>query len=1197
MAPSDQPDTTRPSAGAPATTGIQTPPTPLPLPPSPATAGDKGGPALSLEEFTRTRGYLDAVLVALVLVFAFLTASFPASNGDFFRQLATGRLIAQGQYHFGVDPFTFSAERDYWVNHSWLFALLVYGLYQLPSIGGVAVIVFKAVCVAVLAEVLLRTSRRAGQSLWIPAVCTVLALLAASTRFFMRSDFLSFLFLALTLWLLTAIRSPLSAIRPASGEPTAESGKRKAESGKRLWWLLPPLVVLWVNCDQWFFLGPLTVALFLAGEVLQFRFALDEEEMEEGRRRELVTLGLVLAASLAACLVNPHHVRAFTLPPEFGTLAASDLAQSDPKFRPLFFSPLRQNYYQPGLGLNAAGLAYWPLLVAGLASFVCVFGRAPWWRLLIWLPFALLSLYSARTIPFFAIVAAPITALNWLDFAAGRAGAVPRLTRGRRAWALGGRTLTAVLLLALLVARVPGWLQAQPFETYRVGWGVIADPSLEQAARQIHAWREQGLLPGETHWFNLRPDITNYLAWFAPGERAFIDHRLMQFPEAATDYLQVRNALEQEADEIAAEQGGEAVSLRSDWRRTLRKYGVRFWIFDNSPSLDRPELVARLNLFRDPDEWPLCYLRGRVAIFAWKDRQKEETDPSRGLRLDVERLAFGPDAEPAPPEGPKAEPPSSWWQPWWDAWWKPAPSSSSLDKETALFQEIRFELLTQRYLNDSSRVWQGAVSVVGIGLALPNGPVPNSLLALSWSATYHDLFPPGAMRPSRPPLPRENEPLRARALFVRAQDAGPTDSLYLGVRAARRALQSNPEDAQTYLMLAQLYSHLDGDTQERTLKLAESELAKIRRTQIIAALQNCLRFQPPPRSALQAHGALHDIFKQFGYLDVAVHHLHEFLTLVKQLGPMPGDKPADFGAGIEKITKELGELEGELQRRLNEYHVNAAAKQPLEKARMALDRGLIETALKTLKEAAPSEVKGPNDLEIVSELARGLLDLGRLDEVRDLLLPDAEDAGDRPVSPHYLNHYLRLAAAHGDYALADRYLVDALNYTWKDAQGRPAGIDAALKVGWDIGRVLLAEAQHAAGTPRVPWVPNRAQDFVQSRHPGQAPLGQSPSEFWVRRWRMEALETNLSIEQQRTEMHLLRGWLALEAGHNDQARRSFETVIDLAVPSSRWIPEINRLDVFLYQQEMPALHQINVRQNVARSLAQRYLKWLNANAH
>ena len=148
-------------------------------------------------------------------------------------------------------------------------------------------------------------------------------------------------------------------------------------------------------------------------------------------------LGLVLVVGLAACLLNPHHVHAFTLPPEFGVSPAADLIEHDAQFRVLFLSPLRSGYYEPYLGLSVAGLAYPPLVLLGALSFV--FGRAPWRRVLVWLGFALLSLYSTRAIPFFAIVAGPITALNWLDFAAHRLGRAPLTTPAWRRWSLGGR--------------------------------------------------------------------------------------------------------------------------------------------------------------------------------------------------------------------------------------------------------------------------------------------------------------------------------------------------------------------------------------------------------------------------------------------------------------------------------------------------------------------------------------------------------------------------------------------------------------------------------------------------------------------------------------------------------------------------------------------------------------------------------------
>jgi hypothetical protein len=1161
MASSDQPETTPASAGEPVSTGIQTPPEApasptIPLPPAPPQ------PVISAEAFTRQRGYFDAVLVALVLGFAFLIASSPVVHADFFRQLAAGRLVAHGDYPFGGDPFTYSAEGTYSVNHSWLFALLVYGLYQIAE-SGVAVVVAKALVVVLLAEILLRTSRRRGQSLWIPVVCTVLAILTASARMYVRPDFLSFLFLALTLWLLTAV---------------GRGG------GRWLWWLLPPLFAVWVNCDQWFFLGPLTVALYLVGELLQQRFALNEEGEDETSGRDLATLGLVLVVGLAACLVNPHHIHVFGLPPEFGGQATGDLAQRDPQFRAYLLSPLRQNYYDARIGLNVAGLTYWVLLVAGLASFVCVFGRAPWWRLLIWLTFALLSLYSARAIPFFAIVAGPITALNWLDFAAGRLGTSPRLTRGWQAWSLGGRILTAVLILGLLVATVPGWLQAQPFEAHRVGWRVIPEPSLEQAALQIKAWRDQGRLPAEPHWFNTRPEVANYLAWYAPGERAFMDQRLTESPEAAADYLNLREALQQQLSEDLGEEGADNVSLRKDWRRILRKHGVRFWIYDNV-NLDRVELVARRELFRDPDEWPICYLHGRVAIFAWKDRQAEDApDPSRGLRLDFARLAFGPNAETAPPEGPEAAPPRDWWE----VWWKPA-TPLSPDRETAALQDLRYSFLTPRYLEQNSRAWQGAVATGAIGTALPHGPVPGSLLALSWSATYHALFPPGAMRPARQYLPREVAALQARYFYASTQDVGPTDALYLGIRAARRALRVNPEDSYTYRLLAQCYMRLNDETQERTLMSAADALAvQIRRTQIAAALQNCLRFNPSARDATAAHYALYRFFIQQRYLDVAINHLREYLNLARQEGPQPGQSPADFTASLDRDSKELTALDEQVQRSLQHYHVDAGARPPLQKVQAALERGLAETALQVLDDASPDEVKGQNELAIIGRLTGVLLDLGRLDKARDLLMPDPEAVRDQPVPPYYLNYHVRLAAAHGDYAEAERHLTDALNHAWKDPRGRPEGADTALQVGFGLARVLLAEAQHATGMQRVPWVPNRAPDLYRNPF-----LGQSPSDFWVRRWRMELLQINLDVARKVNELQLLRAWLALESGHNEQARRNFRVLSESIVPSSRWIPEMDRLDAFFDSRELQPLQLINIHQNVARALAQRYLKWLD----
>src|SRR6202011_3662875 len=117
------------------------------------------------------------------------------------------------------------------------------------------------------------------------------------------------------------------------------------------------------------------------------------------------------------------------------------------------YSPLK-----PWLGWNVPGLTYYALIVLGLVSFFLAGAAWSWWRLLVWLLFALLSLTLTRAIPFFAVVGGVIAALNGQDFAVQRFGVRPSLDPRRKNWSLLGRTLTLLAGLVLLVLAWPGWL-------------------------------------------------------------------------------------------------------------------------------------------------------------------------------------------------------------------------------------------------------------------------------------------------------------------------------------------------------------------------------------------------------------------------------------------------------------------------------------------------------------------------------------------------------------------------------------------------------------------------------------------------------------------------------------------------------------------------------------------------------------------
>ncbi|MBY0233002.1 MAG: hypothetical protein K2W96_27285, partial [Gemmataceae bacterium] len=354
----------------------------IPLAPIPAAAPD---PSKLLGRL----GFLDGVLAFLVLAFAFLAACTKSANSDLLLHLATGRLIAGGSFPFS-DPFTFTAGP--WVNHAWLLDLVLYACYSVAGEAGLTIL--KALGFAGVAWLVLRAASKPGERLWIPAFCALLAMLALSPRMLLNPMLASLLVLS-GLVALLARHAP----------------------GSRAIWAAPVLCGLWANLDAWFFLGPLLVLLYVLGHFIDLQAAPPEKKAEA--RGELPRLALVAGACLLACLANPWLWQAFlTPPPELARYGAGDLLAGkggDRQFRGWQLSLWDADYYHRTTGLSPAGLAFFPLAFLSLASFVLAFPEIRWWRVLSWLATLALALASARTVPFFAVVAGAVMSLNFLE--------------------------------------------------------------------------------------------------------------------------------------------------------------------------------------------------------------------------------------------------------------------------------------------------------------------------------------------------------------------------------------------------------------------------------------------------------------------------------------------------------------------------------------------------------------------------------------------------------------------------------------------------------------------------------------------------------------------------------------------------------------------------------------------------------------
>lgn len=920
----------------------------------------------SAERMGRELGRLDAVLVLIVLVLGFLVSSFAVRNSDFWMHLGAGRLMARGQYQFGVDPFTYNGNQ-YWVNHAWLFDLVLYGLAQAaggPESGacGILLVGLKAVLVTGLIALMIGVRRR-GQSMWIPVLCTGLAFLAMSARLALQPTILSLGFLGATLAILLTPRHGRES-------PSRTQSQSKGRSPLAVYWLLPVICLVWVNLDEWFFLGPVIIALYLGGQALQQLLAPIRAGEDAPEPRLVTTLGMVLLASLAACLVNPHHYRAFVLPAQFTFAWPADLVQNDRLFAPMYVKAFDPDYLQFGDNTNLAQLAYFPLLLLGVASFVLSFFHGwRWWRLFVWLGFAALAVVQTRNIPLFAVVAGPIAAFNIQDFVAGKFGLGLPESRLWKTWSLGGRVLTLGLGLLLLLAAWPGWLHALPGEqrqARRVSWSIVADPSWKKSAEQLADWRKAGWIQEseetggrKARVFNYLPDLTNYAAWFCPPEqtvRCFYDYRFLAFtPEVTTDYLDLRRAL-------APGRPGPATAKQVSLPDLLRKYQIEY-IWLSGSDITAKEVWQFL--MRDWQRWRLVYTDGRSSVFRWNDPRHDTGDiDARPPRLDPGQLAFGPHAVQVPPRGTEQDlqPPDFWRR------YLLGPPATPLETDTS-----------EQYLNYYSVVANSWPLPTMLTSEFASWTGPAALAAVPGMST---VFAPVLLTAQTLPIREILLGVRRVDWYLRDKDSGPSAPLLLSVRYARQAIAAGPEDYVAYLRLGQAYN-LIGKVHEDHWAApgsagGQTHRQRLRQVQATTANEHARRLRP---NSPEAHYALYQLYRQMGYMDLALERLGDFGRILLALGPARDQPREEFASSVEGLQKELKSLEAEVTNRRNSFEI-ATQNQPLfAKAVGAARSGLGQRALSLLLELDLAKLS-VQELTFLLDL---LLQLGRPEDVHQYL--------------------------------------------------------------------------------------------------------------------------------------------------------------------------------------------------------------------
>jgi tetratricopeptide (TPR) repeat protein len=363
-------------------------------------------PPLSANWFSQ-RVWLLALLVA-ALVYALLAGLRKVSDFDLFWQLASGRWVAQHHAVFSTDVFSYTASGQPWI-YPVGSGLIFYGAFL---IGGYSLISWLGAmaCAGSIALLVRRASP-------VTAVLAIVAVPDIAIRTTPRADMF-------TIVLFAAFLSVLW---------------ERYECGASKLWLLPLLMVAWVNLHLGFLSGLVLSSLFVAAEAIR----LLRGQASRENRSHLKLLALWLAATFTATLVNPWGWNIYS------ALSRQEAAMPVHSARIGEWATVTLGWgtFKQGLEFrNPASASEWLLVAAFLALLVAVF-RRKWLAALLLVSSCWLALQHVR---FVAELATVVVVVGGAVLTAELKNARRRFRNPRLNKELGGILAVVFLLLACL---------------------------------------------------------------------------------------------------------------------------------------------------------------------------------------------------------------------------------------------------------------------------------------------------------------------------------------------------------------------------------------------------------------------------------------------------------------------------------------------------------------------------------------------------------------------------------------------------------------------------------------------------------------------------------------------------------------------------------------------------------------------------
>jgi hypothetical protein len=237
---------------------------------------------LARHEDTIIHSIIMAALYSLPIVLSLKMTSSIFSYDSWWHLRSAQWIIENGTVPF-TDPFSIN-EGVHWIAYSWLYELLLYGLYD--KLGLVGWVVYVLVMSVLITFTLYSIMQTLLKNFSVSAALSMMGIFAIGGSLLNRSLLFSILFYSITLLIIF---------------------RAKSRSNMRLLLFLPPLFIIWANFHIQFVYGLFAYGIIALDEIYGYYTSGGVNELKKNKQHVWWLAGIGIACFLST-LVTPYHV-------------------------------------------------------------------------------------------------------------------------------------------------------------------------------------------------------------------------------------------------------------------------------------------------------------------------------------------------------------------------------------------------------------------------------------------------------------------------------------------------------------------------------------------------------------------------------------------------------------------------------------------------------------------------------------------------------------------------------------------------------------------------------------------------------------------------------------------------------------------------------------------------------------------------